>query len=74
MHFTNSGDKATPYDVAIVIADFMNKNHLVTAVNESNFSDIVSRPKNSLLKNETEIILPDWKQTLKNILNQQKIP
>lgn len=74
VHFTNSGDKVTPHDIAIVIADFMDKNHLVTAVNESKFSDIVSRPKNSLLKNETEIILPDWKQTLKNILNQQKIP
>lgn len=74
MHFTNSGDKATPHDIAIVIADFMNKNHLVTAVNESKFSDIVPRPRNSLLKNEAEIILPDWKQTLNNILNQKKIP
>lgn len=70
LHMTNSGKKASWYEIALCIADFLDREGLVEAISSKKFEDIVRRPENSCLKNESETKFPDWKISLQKTLKK----
>jgi dTDP-4-dehydrorhamnose reductase len=71
LHLTNRSDTGgiSPYDVALQLLDFMRASNMIEPISMKEYASKTKRPKNSVLENTSDIILPDWKDSLKKYID-----
>lgn len=71
LHLTNTSSiwGVSPYDIALQLLDFMWARCKIEPISMSEYASKAKRPKNSVLENTSDIILPDWKDSLKKYID-----
>ncbi len=71
LHLTNTSTTGgiSTYTIALQMLDFMGATSNMEPISMSEYASKAKRPRNSVLENTSDIILPDWKVSVKKYID-----